>query len=137
MESSGSTGQALDSCTQRELIADRTQAEDAPDRNVHEIGVTAEGFACLSVGQMYFDEREPHGKKRIPEGDARVRESARVENQKCNAGPGGFMNPGNQLVFRIALERCELVAGFPSQLCHTLLDGGQGGGAINFGLAAA
>ena len=87
METSGRTGQALDGCVQRELIADRTQADDAPNRNVREIRVTAEGFACLSVGQVYLNEREPHGKERIPEGDARVREPARIEDQKRNADP--------------------------------------------------
>ncbi len=69
----------------------------------------AKRLASMGIRQMHFDERELHAQQRIAQGDAGVGEGARVEDGERGAVLPGLVDPGDELVLRIALEGLELV----------------------------
>ena len=84
-----------------------------------------------------FDEWQPDREQRIAQRNARMRESAGIEDQKSDAVRRCRMDAADELVLGIALERDQLVARLTGQLGGAPLDRLEGVGAVDARLAAA
>src|SRR5260221_879531 len=89
---------------ERKSIADGSQAEDAADRDVGQIGMLSKTLACEHVAQMHFDKRYRHRQKGVAQGNTGVRIARRIDDHERNAFVLRGMNLRNQLVLSVALE---------------------------------
>src|SRR5512138_1812424 len=86
---------------------------------------------------MQLDERNPHREHSVPQRDARVRERRRIEEDQRRLVVTSSMNATDQLGFRVALKRDELVPERLGAVFERIFDRSEGGGAVNTRLASA
>jgi hypothetical protein len=134
---SGGLGKLPHGGSHCQLVTESTQAADDAGRYVGKIRMLAKGLARMRVGEVYFHERQAYSEQGVPQRDAGVRERAWIEYQEADAGGGCPVDPADQLGFRIALERYQLVAGFAGQLPGALFDRLERVRSVNLRLTAA
>ena len=83
------------------------------------------------VAEMNLDERYGNGQQRVAQGDAGMGKSAGIDDHEGDPVALGGVNPGDQLMLGIALERQQLMALRPGERAELLLDIPQCGGAVN------
>src|SRR5882724_640935 len=120
-----------------QLVTERTQAGDETGRYVGEVGMLAERLAPVDVREVNFHERQTYREQRIPQGNAGMRKRCRIEYQKGDAGGRGAVDLADELGFRVALKRDELVAGLAGQLRRALFDRLERVRSVDPGLPAA
>ncbi len=86
---------------------------------------------------MHLDERDRDAGERVPQGDARVRERAGVDDDEAHRLVPGRMDPLDQRVLGVALERRELVTRALGRRVETGIDVGEGVAAVHLRLARA
>ena len=87
------------------------QAGNDAFRNARQIGKMPERFALMNIGNMYFNEGNRHARQGIPQRDAGMRQSARIDDNSINAFGASLMDPVDQCPFMIALKRNQAGAG--------------------------
>src|SRR5580704_2124419 len=97
----------------RQLVAESAEAGDHADCDVREIGVPPERLTRVSVREVHFDEWQPYGRDSVPQRHACMREGGGIENEKAEPLRRCPLDALDELVLRIALERAQLVPGFP------------------------
>src|ERR1700691_2337312 len=122
---------------ERELVADGPQSENAANRDVRQIRMLPIPFTGEQIAQMYLDERYTHPEKRVAQGNAGVRVARRIDDYGGNAFALGGLNPLDQFVFGIALERDQVMTFGAGQAQQLGLDALQSGHAVNALLARA
>ena len=83
--------EAEESSLQGELVALGAEPADDPAREVREIAVVTERFARVHVRQVDLDERDGHRRQGIAQGDARVREGGRVDQDEIDPLAAGAL----------------------------------------------
>ena len=68
-----------DEVWKRERTPEGSEPGDDTDGDVGEIGMAAEGLACLRIGQMYLNERQADPEQCIAQRDAGVGEASGIE----------------------------------------------------------
>ena len=86
------------------MIGEPAQAGDHAHRDVRQIGMLSERFAGVNVGKVHFNKWNPHCQQGIPQRNAGVGKSCRVNNDKVRTIGARGMNTLNQLVFPVALQ---------------------------------
>ena len=90
-----------------------------------------EFLACESIAQVQFDERNADRQHRIAQGNARMRERTRIENDEIDPIGGGLVDTLDQLVFGVALKTAQGMAVFLGNRNRAGLDGIQRRRAVN------
>ena len=121
---------------QRQEISIRTESRDDALGEIGEIGVLAERFPCMDVGQMHFNKGNPDSGQGIAQGDAGVGEGRRVDDDVCNALTGRFLNGIDQYVFGVALQAAQSPAPSLRARLQLDLDLSEGSPPIMVGLTA-
>ena len=101
---------------QRQLVTDRAQPGDGSGGDVRKVRVMTEGFPRVHVAQVHFDERDPDRQQGIAQGDARMRERCRIEDDECHVRSRRLVDTGDQLGLGVALKRRQVMSGFGRQL---------------------
>src|SRR5437762_2943798 len=83
---------------------------------------------------MDFDRRNSNGCDRVPQGNTRVRVCRRVQDNHVES-VSRFLNPTDQLAFKVALSELGGRTQLRRSLTHLRLDLSQGGSAIYSRLA--
>ena len=99
-----------------------------------DIGVVAEAFALVDVGNVDFDDRAIEGVESIENCNGRMGIGAGIDDDGCGF-LAGLMDPVDQLMFGIALLEADLELQFRRQSAAVRFNIGQGGVAIDLGLA--
>jgi len=115
-------GQVLYGGLQRQFITNSPQASNAAGGNVGKVRVMAERLTAMYVGEMDFNEGYANGEQGIPQCHAGVGEGGRIEQDEIHAFVACFMDTLNQLVFRIALQLQEMMAGIAAVLVEPGID---------------
>ncbi len=89
------------------------------------------------IAQMDLDKRNLNGQKGIPQGNAGVRESAGVQNDKLNPIDRRALDSIDEFVFGIALETRKPVSQFSGNNHATFLDIGETGFTVDTGFAGS
>ena len=122
---------------QRQFITVRTQAGHHADREVGQIRVMAEGFACVNIGKMYFDKRNGNRRQRITDRHAGVRVGSRIDHDEINMIVAGLVDTLNQRPFVVVLKGFdERTDGIPATDQRTI-DIIERGESVMLGFAAA
>src|SRR5260370_24761913 len=114
-----------------QLVTEGAQAGDDTGRDVGEVRMSAKRLARVGVREMHFHERQAYREQRVAQGNAGMGKGRRVENQKTDAGGRSAVDLADELGFRVALQRDELVARLASQFRGTLFDGLARVGSVN------
>ena len=88
----------------------------------------------MDVRDMHFHKRNRHAGQRIAQGDAGMRESARIDHNGIDALLTGGVNAINQGTFVVALEAVERRAGLAGLQGGTLFNVRQGSRTVDFRL---
>ena len=105
--------------------------------DVGQIGMSAEVFPGVHVGQMYLDEGNICGQKSITNGNAGMREGCGVDNNKSDAICTRILNGGNDITFNIRLKCLQFGLVFLGHIGKRLIYRIERIGAVNFGFACA
>ena len=89
---------------QRQKISVCTQSRDDTLGEIGEIGVTAERFPGMDVGQMHFNKGDLDGGQRITQGDTGMGEGRGVDDDVCDTLPGRILNRIDQVVFGVTMQ---------------------------------
>ena len=89
---------------QRQFVTVRAQTRDHPDREVGQIRVMTEGFACVDIGEVNFDERNGHRRQRIADRHAGVGVSRRIDHDEIHMIATGLVDPVDQRTLVIVLK---------------------------------
>ena len=89
---------------QGEFIPFRSEASDYAARKIREIRLFAKRLAREDVGKMNFNERNSGRRKRIPQRNASVGKSGRINDDKAGLVPARALNTIDQLGFSITLK---------------------------------
>ena len=94
-----------------------------------------EWLAGMYVRQMHLDKRNGHSAQRIAKGDAGMRVSRRIDDDRPNPLFACRVDTLNQRTFVVTLESLEFHTGTLSQLGQGQIDVSQRGAAVMFGFA--
>ena len=94
-----------------------------------------EGFALVDIGQMNLQKRQSDALDRVPEGNARVRECCRIDEQESRITVG--VNPVKQCSFRVGLKAPHRKALGFNEVPDALLNGLQRVCTIDSGFTGA
>src|SRR5688572_2246664 len=130
-------GETLRRGLDRKLVPERAEADDAAHSDIREIRVVAKLLASEGVREMQFDEGQLHAQEGIAQGDAGVRETARIQDGEADAIGARGLHAVDELVFGVALEGDQFVAKLLGRVLGALLDGREGVRAIDLGLTGA
>ncbi len=122
---------------QSKFVAECADTEDAAGSDVAEIIRVSKFLTRKYITQVDFDKRDVDGEQGVSNGDTRVREGARIEQNKVDASARRLLDTIDDFVLRIALEALQGMAAVRGLLRERLLDRGKVGTAVNAGLAAA
>ena len=100
-------GKALKS----ERVALGAKAGDDTGRHGRDVGVVPERLAFVDVGDMHLDDREFAGVQRVENGDRRVREGGRIEDDEGDMRGGRLVDARDQLRLGVALEGRQMMTG--------------------------
>src|SRR4030065_2015474 len=89
---------------QRQFVTVRAQTGHHADGEVGKMRMMAEGFACVYVGKMNFNERNGGGRQRIAQRNAGVGVARRVDNDEVDVVAGGLMDAVGQGAFVVVLK---------------------------------
>src|SRR6516165_2601959 len=106
---SGCAGEPQRRGAHRRFVAECTEAADHTDRDVREIRLPAERLAGVRVRQMHLDEWQASGQDRIAQGNARVRESPRVDDEEGHTLRASLLDAVDELMLGVALEADQVV----------------------------
>src|SRR5690606_35572209 len=95
----------------RELVTvDAQAANDARGYRGEEGGVP-EGYACMNIGDVHFDEWDGHCGQGVTQGDAGVRQAARIDDDGVHPAGLCAMDVVDQSAFVVALIAAKRGAG--------------------------
>lgn len=121
---------------QSQIVAVRPKSTNHTDSLVGEIGMVAERFTSVHVRQMQLNKRHLSSTERIAKGDAGVRESAGIDQNKGGAVGSGLVDAIDQFAFMIALQTIQRVSQSLRLLTQMLLNISQPGVAVDGRLAS-
>lgn len=121
---------------QRQEISIRTQPRDDALGEIGEIGVLAERFPGMDVGQMHFNKGDLDSGQSITQGDAGMGEGCGVDDDVGNALADRFLNRVDQYMFGIALQAAQPPAPSLRVRLQPDIDLSEGGLPIMAGLTA-
>ena len=121
---------------QRQEISISTEPRDDALGEIGEIGVLAEWFSCMDVGQMHFNKGDLGSGQGITQGDAGMGEGRGVDDDVGNALAGGFLNCIDQYVFCVALQAAQPPAPSLRVRLQSDIDLSEGSPPIMAGLTA-
>src|ERR1700692_1582410 len=81
------------------------QAGDDAFCDARQIRKMPERFAVVNIGNMYFNEGNRHARQGIPQCDAGMRQSTRIDDDGINAFGVCLMDAIDQFPFMITLKR--------------------------------
>lgn len=91
----------------------------------------------MNIGQVYFNKRDIHSRKRVANGDAGMGESGWVDQNEVDAFAFGIVYAIDELILGIALQGLQVMPLVHTALGERLIDVGQSSGAIDFRFAGA
>src|SRR5262249_22828261 len=101
------------------------------------VGVVAEAFARVDVGDVHFDRRHVHAEDRVEDGDGRGGVAGGIDDDAERLFASGLVNPVDDGAFVVRLPEldgdAEPAAGVAAQLFHVR----QGRAAVFLRLAGA
>ena len=86
--------------TECEEIAGRTQAGNLSDNDSRDMGPMAKFFPLMDIGQMHLNRRQADRRNGVPDCDAGVGISGRVNDDPVVFRPS-LLNPGDQFTLAI------------------------------------
>src|SRR5690606_34192483 len=98
-------GQVRTGCLQGEIIALAAETADYALRDVGKVGMVPEWLPRMYVGQVDFDKGNGNRQQGIAQGNRGVGEGCRIDDDESDLLLAGQMNPVDQFVFGIALQR--------------------------------
>jgi len=107
---------------QCQFVTVSTQSGYDPHCYIGEIGVVAESFAGVNVGEVDFDKRNPDRRQRVPEGDAGVGECGRINDDEIGAVAERSVHAFHQNMFGIALQGLQMMTPGRGQLHQIPVD---------------
>ena len=113
------------------------KAADHCLRHVAEIGMLPEGLAGMWIRQMYFHERDAHCCECVTQGDARMGEGGRIDQNEAGAVGTGSLYAIDQLVLGVGLEMLKFMACLCRALDQAAIDLLKRGAVINARLVFA
>src|SRR6185369_3588056 len=90
----------------------------------------------MDIGDMDLNGRDPHRRDRIPQCDAGMCITGCVNDNYIDPSPR-FLDPINELPFRVRLSELNFSTQFLGLLPYLVLDGGQSRPPVDFRLALA
>lgn len=127
----------LDGGLQRQFITVCPKTKQAASRDIAKVAVVPKLLPGKRVAEMNFNKRDLYRQQRIAQGDAGVRETTGVQNDKIDAVGRGLLHPVDQFVFGIALEGVERMPVIGRDFATAILDVRKARGAVNIGFACA
>ena len=105
--------------------------------DVGKMRMAAERLARMNVREMHFDKGDGHRRECVAQGDAGVRVTRRIDDDKFDTFRPRALYPVDQFSFVIALEAFKLNAGHAGTCFHGEMNVCQSNPAVNFWLATA
>ena len=130
-------GSRSDGGVQRQPIAVAAETADHADRDIGQIGVMAERFARMHVGQVHLDERDRHRAKASRSAMLVWVKAPALNRIMRGLVVARLVDAADQLVLGIGLEPAQLVPGGLRLLGQLLIDVGQRLAAVDVRLAHA
>ena len=121
---------------QRSFIAEGAETGDYAERFVGEIGVVAEVFAGVNIGQMDFDKGQCHTQKGVADGDAGVGLGAGVDDDVI-VRSACLMDGIDDCTFVVTLEMVKRDAQFGGGVLQARNQRIEGVAAVKLRLAQA
>src|SRR2546425_12437611 len=87
-------------------------------------------FSCVDVRKVDFDGRDAHCRNRIPQRNASMGISSRIEDNNIKL-PFSLLNPSDKLAFKIGLPEIDFSPSLARPSAYHRLDVGQRCPAIN------
>src|SRR5271166_2166474 len=108
---------------ERQLVAERTQPENASDCDIREIGSVPKLFARENVAEVDLDEWNGNAQQRIPQCNTRMSQSARIDQDELHGVLRCIMNRRNEFMLGIALQAQQVDLQRSSALLEPNFDG--------------